>query len=391
MATAVIQLHAEELPARIPVAPGYGRAYVVLRRLGEPIARFDLPVANGEVDPAAFAHALFEETRKSGHRWLAREYLGRESPGDARDATVAVCTRERPADLRRALAALERLDPRPLEILVIDNAPRSSDTRDLVAGFTGVRYVCEPRRGLDCARNRALREARGDIVAFTDDDAAPEPAWLAALVRAFDDPRVWCATGLTLPLELETDAQEWFERYSSFSRGFRRRVFEGASHDGLSVGSIGAGANMAVRRDVLTALGGFDEALDAGTPTHSGGDHELFGRILAAGYNIVYEPTAVGWHRHRRTWPELRDTLRGYGTGVFALMTRRVFRDHEPAALRHGLRRFCRHHLPTLWRALRRRPDTIPLDVICAEVAGCIAGPAAYARSLRALRHLATR
>jgi GT2 family glycosyltransferase len=390
VATVVIQLRTEELPARIPVAPGYGRAYVVLRRHDEPIARFDLPVTNGEVDPAAFAHALFEEARKNGHRWLAREYLGPESPGVIGETTVAVCTRERPTDLRRTLAALKQLDPRPLESIVIDNAPRSSDTRDVVAEFSGVRYVCEPRRGLDCARNRALREARGEIVAFTDDDAAPEPAWLGALVRAFHDRRVWCTTGLTLPIELETDAQEWFERYSSFSRGFRRRVFEGASHDGLSVGSIGAGANMAVRRSVLTDLGGFDEALDAGTPTCSGGDHELFGRILAAGHNIVYEPAAVSWHRHRRTWPELRETLHGYGTGVFALMTRRVFRDHEPAALRHGLRRFCRHHLPTLWRALWRRPDTTPLDLISAEVAGCVAGPAAYVRSARALRRRLT-
>jgi len=385
--TAVIQLHAEDLPAHIPVPAPYRRAYVVLRHLDEPIARFDLPVTTGEVDPAALAHALFEEARKSGHHWLAREYLGSEPPRLTEDTTVAICTRERPADLRRTLAAVKRLDPYPLEVVVIDNAPHSSDTRDVVAEFTGVRYVCEPRRGLDVARNRALSEARGEIVAFTDDDAAPEPAWLGALVRGFDDRRVWCATGLTLPVELETDAQEWFERYSSFSRGFRKRVFEGASHDGLSVGSIGAGANMAIRRSVLPALGGFDEALDAGTPTCSGGDHELFGRILAAGYNIVYEPAAVSWHRHRRTWPELRDTLHGYGTGVFALMTRRVFRDHEPAALRHGLRRFCRHHLPTLWRALRRQPDAIPLELIYAEVAGCVSGPMAYARSLRALRH----
>lgn len=390
MATAVVQVHVEQWPVRIPVEGGYRRAYVVVRRNDEPIAAFDLPVTSGEVDPAAFARAMFEAAGEHGYRWLARDYLGPDPPRSTADVTVAICTRERPADLRRALAAVRRLDPAPLEVLVIDNAPRTTETTDVVAEFTEVRYVCEPQRGLDRARNRALAEARGAIVAFTDDDAMPEPSWLGRLVRAFENGLVWCTTGLVLPAELETDAQEWFERYSSFSRGFRRRLFEGRHHDGISVGAIGAGANMALRRNVLTMLGGFDEALDAGTVTRSGGDHDLFGRILAAGYNIVYEPAAVSWHRHRRTWPELRETLRGYGTGVFALMTRRLVCDREPAALRHGLRWFCRHHLPTLWRAYLRRPNAIPRDLIRAEIAGCFAGPAAYVRSVRALRRRAT-
>lgn len=390
MATAVVQLHVERLPTHVLVPAAYSRAYIVVRRKDDPIATFDLPVVNGEVDPAAFARSMFEEARENGHRWLAQDYLGPEPLRSTSDVTVAICTHDRPADLQRALTAVMRLDPRPLEVLVIDNAPLTTETRDIVATFPGVRYVCEPQRGLDRARNCALSEARGEIVAFTDDDATPERAWLGRLVSAFESHLVWCTTGLVLPAELETDAQEWFERYSSFSRGFRRRVFEGRHHDGLSVGSIGAGASMAVRRRVLTSLGGFDEALDAGTATRSGGDHELFGRILAAGYNIVYEPAAVSWHRHRRTWAELRETLRGYGTGVFALLTRRLTRDREPAALRHGLRWFFGHHVPTLWRAFLRRPGTIPSDLICAEVAGCAAGPAAYARSVRARRRRAT-
>jgi cellulose synthase/poly-beta-1,6-N-acetylglucosamine synthase-like glycosyltransferase len=340
------------------------------------------------VDAAAFAHALAAEVRANGHRWLVSDYLGHANarPG-ASAATVAICTRERPADLRRALAAVRRLDPPPLEVLVIDNAPHTSATRAVAAECPGVRYVCEPRQGLDFARNRALHDASGDIVAFCDDDAMPEPQWLGALVRPFEDRRIWCTTGLTLAAELETDAQEWFERYSSFTRGFRQRLFEGASHDTFSVGTIGAGANMAVRREVLETLGGFDTALDAGTPTRSGGDHDLFGRILAAGYNIFYEPSAVSWHRHRRTWPELRETLRGYGTGVSALATRRALTDREPGALRHAARWFVRHHARALWRAARRHPDAVPFDLIRAEIGGWLAGPAAYARSLRALRH----
>jgi GT2 family glycosyltransferase len=367
------------------VAAPYKRALVILRRHGEPVARFDLPVVDGEVDRAAFAGALADAVEIDGARWLARDYLGPDPKHPTPDATVAICTRERPADLRRALAAVRALSPAPGEVLVIDNSPRSTATREIV-GESGARYVCEPRRGLDYARNRALKEARADLIAFTDDDAVPEPAWLDALLRPFADARVWCVTGLTLPLELETPAQEWFERYSSFSRGFRRRVFDGTRHDPLAVGAVGAGANMAVRRSILTRLGGFDEALDAGTPTRSGGDHEMFGRILAAGHQIVYEPAAVSWHRHRRTWQELRDTLHGYGVGVFAIMTRRLLREREPRALRHPLRWLYRHHLPLLWNALRRRPESVPPDLICAELAGCLRGPFEYARSVRRAR-----
>jgi GT2 family glycosyltransferase len=387
VATAVIQVDAERIPSRLQVAERYTRAYIVLRRANRPIAHFYVPVVGGQVDAAAFVSALNAEVRANGHRWLVNDYLGHTTARPAASAaTVAICTRERPADLRRALAAMRRLDPRPLEVLVIDNAPQSTETRAVAADFPGVRYVCEPRQGLDFARNRALQEASGDIIAFSDDDAMPESQWLGALVRPFEDRRIWCTTGLTLAAELETEAQEWFERYTSFARGFRQRLFEGASHDTFSVGTIGAGANMAVRRDVLGALGGFDTALDAGTPTRSGGDHELFGRILAAGYNIFYEPAAVSWHRHRRTWPELLDTLRGYGTGVSALVTRRVSTDHEPGALRHAARWFMRHHARAAWHALRRHPDAVPLGLIGAEIAGWLAGPGAYARSVRALR-----
>lgn len=385
MPTAVVQLHTERLPLRIVVAPPSTRALVILRRHNEPVARFDLPVINGEVDREAFARALFDAVEANGPRWLSRDYLGPDPKRPTPDATVAICTRERAGDLRRALVAARALSPAPAEVLVIDNAPSSTATRRVVAEF-GARYVCEPRRGLDYARNRALIEAHADLIAFTDDDAAPEPAWLGALLQPFADARVWCVTGLTLPLELETPAQEWFERYSPFSRGFRRRIFDGTRHDPLAVGAVGAGANMAVRRSILTTLGGFDEALDAGTPTKSGGDHEMFGRILAAGHQIVYEPAAVSWHRHRRTWPELRDTLRGYGVGVFAIMMRRLLRDHEPRALRHSLMWLYRHHLPTLWHALRRHPGSVPLDLISAEIAGCLRGPVEYARSVRNIR-----
>jgi cellulose synthase/poly-beta-1,6-N-acetylglucosamine synthase-like glycosyltransferase len=245
------------------------------------------------------------------------------------------------------------------------------------------RYAREERPGLDVARNRAMREARHEIVAFTDDDAAPDAGWLRALARAFGDPRTMCVTGLTMPAELETEAQEAFERMGGFGRGFWPRAYDGTRDDPFLVGRIGAGVNMALRRSVLDLVGPFDEALDAGTPTQSGGDHDIFARILAAGWRIVYEPGALVWHRHRRDWEGLRRTMHGYGVGVYAHLTKHFLGGRETRAPGIALG-WLRTQLPALARALLRRPGHDPLDLVLAELRGCAAGPRAYLRSRRA-------
>jgi GT2 family glycosyltransferase len=386
VATAVLQLDIDSLPDSAPVHTTYNQALVIVRRRGVPVAQFYVPAANGWLDMDETRRALEAVTVKSRWRWAVDDYLGPEPHQVVPPATVAICTRERPEDLTRALHAVAALGPSPAEVLVIDNAPTTPRTREVVASFPSCRYVREDRRGLDAARNRALAEAASPVVAFTDDDAAPEPEWLGALLQPFADPRVMCAAGLTLPLELETEAQEWFERLSPFGRGFERRLFDGTHDDPVAVARAGAGANMALRRSVLEQVGPFDEALDAGTETRSGGDHEMFGRILASGYRIVYEPRAVSWHRHRRTWEELRAAIHGYGVGVYAMWTRRLMVDRELGVLRHASRWLRLVQIPRLWRSLRRGPDSVPLDLLLAELRGCLAGPYAYAAARRRIR-----
>ncbi len=100
--------------------------------------------------------------------------------------TVAVCTRDRVTDLALCLDALIDFDYPALDLLVVDNAPDTDATARLVCHYhSRVRYLCEPRPGLDWARNRAVHEARGDILAFTDDDAVVDRGWVTALVRIF--------------------------------------------------------------------------------------------------------------------------------------------------------------------------------------------------------------
>jgi len=391
--TAVLDLDLRELPDGLQGLDGYGRALVLIRLGGRPVGQAVLPVAGGRVGAAELREALIEAVDGPlWERWFRERLEGPgDRPGDPPDAplpsaTVAVCTRDRPEDLRACLEALGRLADDGQEILVVDNCPASDAAERLAAGWPRVRYLREDRPGLDVARNRALREARSEVVAFTDDDATPDPGWLRALLAGFADPQVLCVTGLTLPSELETEAQEWFERLGGFGRGFERTVFDALTHDPLVAGKIGAGVNMALRRTVLGEVGPFDEALDAGTATRSGGDHDLFTRILAAGYRIVYEPEALNWHRHRRTWEELRESLRGYGTGVYAAWTRSFLVEGELSVPARALGWLLHGQLRGLVGSLLRRPGSVPLDLVLAELRGCAAGPRAYLRSRRRTR-----
>ncbi|HWP59938.1 MAG TPA: glycosyltransferase [Candidatus Acidoferrales bacterium] len=381
-AMAVIDVDFNDLPASLPHLRGYASALVLLRLRGRPVGQALLPVVDGKIGgERPLSEALMRAANWSFWQHWLRDYLscGEEENDTAGvpAATVAVCTRDRPRDLERCLAALIRLPDDGQELLVVDNCPSTDATRRLVKACGRVRYVREDRPGLNVARNRALREAAHDIVAFTDDDAAPDPGWLRALVKNFRDPLVLCVTGLTMPRELATEAQQCFEHFIGFAAGFRRTVFEAATHNPLEGWMAGAGVNMALRRAVLDRVGPFDEALDAGTPTLSGGDNDMFGRVLAAGYRIVYEPEALNWHRHRYSWKELREQFYSYGVGGFAAWTRALLVDGEAGVLRQA-EKWSQTFWPTLTRSLLGRPGGIPLDLLLRHFLGCAVGPWAY-------------
>jgi GT2 family glycosyltransferase len=387
MPTAVVELDVTDPPRDLDVDPRYRRALVLFRVRGVPVARGELPVDRGRIGADALTAALVDQVGSFPLSLGARAYLGfPTAPFELAQppCTVAVCTRDRPDDLDRALAAITRLPDDGQEVIVVDSASRTDATREVVSRFPGVRYVREERPGLDRARNRALREAKFDLVAFSDDDAVPDRGWRRALVANFADPRTACVTGLTMPSELETPAQEWFEQTNSFVRGFHRTVFDGIETDPFFVSRVGAGANMAIRRSALDIIGSFDPALDAGTPTRSGGDHDMFCRILAAGYRIVYEPTALSWHRHRKEWAELRSALFGYGVGVYAYLTRQLLAGESRAAV--VAIRWLPWQLWGLVRGLLRRPGSTPPSLGWAELRGCAVGPFAYWRAAREAR-----
>lgn len=391
MATAIIELEISKLPPEITVEERYSKALVLIRLHGKPIGQALLSLVGGRADGSELRETLMNAAGENLWKNWLYDTLAWDEHGPLQPmpiATVAVCTRDRPEDLQRTLEAFMQLPDDGQEYLVIDNCPATDATKELVKNYPQVRYVREDVPGSSAARNRALREAKHEFVAFTDDDAAPDPNWLRSLLWNFSDPRVMCVTGLVMPLELETEAQEWFERYSPHGRGFERRVVDGAHCNPLIVHLVGVSASMALRKSSIDYIGLFDEALGAGTPTVGGEDCELFARILRAGYRIVYEPRALSWHRHRRTWEELQKTLQGYGIGVYAFWTRMFVVNREFSVPVLALSWLLYKQIPELIASLRKQPDSIPSDLLLAQLRGCVSGPMAYFVSRKWLQEI---
>ena len=283
----------------------YRQALVFLRDGPAVVGRICLPVSGGSIDGGR----LLECVRSIAMRLWSKRMALPASRGASAPASVVVCTRDRTEDLKSCLASLVPLLERGHEVIVVDNCPSDDSTQRLVDAFPGVRYVRELRAGEGAARNCGLLAASHPIVAFTDDDARADAGWLDALLEPFDDPSVAVTTGLTLPVELETPAQIWFELSNGFSRGLERRILDSGTISPVAAGQAGASVNMAVRKSCLDEIGLFDEALGCGTPARCGTDHEFLYRALVRGFRIVYEPSALVWHRHRRDWPALRRTI----------------------------------------------------------------------------------
>jgi GT2 family glycosyltransferase len=134
------------------------------------------------------------------------------------------------------------------------------------------------------------------------------------------------------------------------------------------------GANMAFRRDLVLRLGGFDPRLDGGTATCSGGDTDMFARVLETGAHIVYNPAALVWHHHRREDAALRSCLFGYGVGLFSFLTKRVIEHHDWPALITAARWWAGPLAKAARRAAQGQP-TVPLSLLLLEAWGAFFGP----------------
>lgn len=369
---------------------GYSGARILLRAGRHPLQETWLPL-----DPSAPAippEALAQQVAELG---AFQAFSMTEVPVPWPAISVIVCTRNRAAPLARCLGRLRLMRYPDFEIVVVDNASTTVETRQ-VAERLHCRYVREDRPGLDWARNRGFAEARHALVAYIDDDALADPYWLEGIARGFRDPDIACVTGLTLPAELETAPQHVFERYGGMGKGFAPRRFSAASMSPrrvLRAQNVGVGTNMAYRRTVLVELGGFDTALDVGTPSGGGGDLDMFYRVLAAGRDVMYEPSALVRHQHRRDWAGLERQIRNNGQSFGVYLIKRFREGTTPPreVLRFALTDWGRWLLGRPLKKLFLRRGVVPLRLMLAEVAGALAAPGAYRRTYAHDRQLRER
>jgi GT2 family glycosyltransferase len=318
--------------------------------------------------------------------------------------TGVVCTRDRPEGLAALLESLRAQAYERLRILVVDNAPSDQRTRHVVTALSGdldIHYVVEPRPGLSWARNRAIEASDTEVLAWVDDDEICDRWWAAELARGFVEvPGAGAVTGLVVPAEIDTQSQARFEQYAGIytARGFARTVFSPETARMQSplypLPPFGIGANMAFRRDALTRIGGFDCALGAGTAALAGEDTAALSALLLAGGTIVYQPTSIVRHHHRRDHPALRALMMAYGRGLGAYYASMLARRPKCAfeLLRLSRRALREKFGPAGGRSSRLDAD-FPRDLIHANRIGLLQGPFMYGAArvrARRLREIGT-
>ena len=198
--------------------------------------------------------------------------------------TVAICSRNRAASLEAAARSVLPQLRDDAELLLVDNDSTDSTPSvmaALAAADARVRAARQPRRGIAAARNRALEEARGRVVAFLDDDELALPDWLDAFrdFRCRHPEGTWAAVGGPYLSAPEAPLPSWIEtNYGQFDLGGEERA--------LRAPLSPAGGNLAVWREIAMTVGGFDESL----PRHE--DSALSEQLRAAGYAVWWAPSA---------------------------------------------------------------------------------------------------
>ncbi len=225
--------------------------------------------------------------------------------------SIVICTRNRAEQLGSSLRAISLMHrPDSFELVVVDNGS-TDNTATVIRDFASeasypVTLVFEGNPGLGNARNAGWRRARGDIIAFTDDDCYVDRDFAHAVIAAFKIHNSLGFLGgrilLHDPTDLRITIQESTENLN-FPPG--KLVPAGAIQ----------GANFAFRRSALEAVGGFDPLLGAGTPFPSE-DVEMVSRLSAQGWGGLYTPDPVVYHHHgRKTAADAEKLRRGYDYG----------------------------------------------------------------------------
>jgi glucosyl-dolichyl phosphate glucuronosyltransferase len=217
------------------------------------------------------------------------------------EISAIVATYNRAAYLRKALGGMvaQTLHPDRFEIIVVDNGSKD-ETPQVCSEFEApnLRYLYEPVTGVSRARNTGWQNARGEYVAFLDDDGIPSPGWLEAMLAVFNEckPQPGMAAG---PIEgiWEAPRPDWLSDeilhpLGIFDWGNARKKM--TDQGWLPIG------NMAVLKSLLERAGGLREDLDRqGTKLRANGEVYFSHQVVSWGYDLVYDPGILMYHHAR--------------------------------------------------------------------------------------------
>lgn len=395
----------------------YKHANITVKLHTHPLGVVRVTATAEDLHPADYVDAIYDELSEAINAHLAQDNLPaitslspagipaatddlpcleyrRQVLADPPMMSVVVPTRDRTQWLEICMPSLVDQDYPNYEILIVDNAPSDDSTARFIQDNYGddprVRYIMEPRPGTSHARNRGLAEARGEIIARADDDIRASRNWLSSLAAGFAmGPHIACVNGLVIAGQLETPAQDWFEQFGGFNRGYEQRLFDLGDNRPESmffpytVGMTGTGANMAVRKSVYLEVGGVDENVGPGKTVSNGEDIDTLFRIVMAGYSILYQPDAMVYHYHRRDYNKLRKQIYGYGLGFTAFLIKCLMR-HPLMIPGFVLKAFYGLYLMLNPRSIHneQKTDTYPADLVGLERKGMLIGPYLYLKVL---------
>jgi O-antigen biosynthesis protein len=302
--------------------------------------------------------------------------------------SVVVCTRHRAAELDRCLIGLRHLDYPRYEVIVVDNTSGDENVHRL-ADAAGARWVVEPTVGLSRARNTGARAARGELIAFIDDDAVAQPTWLATHAAAFRDPSVAATTGRILMSSATPAAQAWAVVEDLGDTAFRVDRTRPHWFEQANFGGIGVGPNMAFRSVLFERGWGFRESLGLGERERPlGEEHYAFFTLLNEGHVIAYLPDAIVYHDAPASMSELRLKRRRLvrSSAAYFVMLLTEHPEFRKRTLRYAFTALRRQRRP--WR---RGVVDAPFLSRRELAAAALSGPALYWRGCRAASDTRTR
>jgi glycosyltransferase involved in cell wall biosynthesis len=217
--------------------------------------------------------------------------------------TVILCTYNRCASVAQTLesiAASVLPDSTEWEVLVVDN--NSTDqTRDVIEDFcrrypAHFRYLFEPSQGKSRALNAGIRAARGDILAFVDDDVTVAPMWLENLTKCLRD-GTWAGAGGRTVTGHAFSMPNWLSLEAPYYAGAAIAALFDLGDKTCQLDFPPYGANMAFRKAMFEKYGGFRTDLGPQPGSQIRNEDTEFGRrLMAAGERLKYEPFAIVYH-----------------------------------------------------------------------------------------------